>query len=155
MTRRQLSIRSARRDDLAELIALYRDDDIGATRDVAQIDSAYENAFDTIDADPNHLLAVGETDALIVATLLLSFLPGLSRHAAWRAQIESMRVARAFRGQGIGTVMLDWAVGEAESRGCALVQLTSDCRRADAHRFYESAGFQPTHVGFKLLLETS
>ena len=38
------------------------------------------------------------------------------------------------------------------ARGCALVQLTSDKARTDAHRFYERLGFTPSHEGFKLLL---
>jgi hypothetical protein len=48
--------------------------------------------------------------------------------------------------------LLTWAVEEARRSGCALVQLTSDKARTDAHRFYERLGFQPTHVGFKLML---
>jgi GNAT superfamily N-acetyltransferase len=48
--------------------------------------------------------------------------------------------------------MVRWAVDEARRRGCALVQLTSDKARADAHRFYERLGFEASHVGFKLLL---
>lgn len=155
MTRNTLSIRLARQTDLPALIALYADDDIGQTREKAKPDPAYQSAFDAIDADPNHLLVVGELDGVIAATLLLSFIPGLSRHGAWRAQIEAMRVARALRGQGLGRDLVDWAVEEARRRGCSLVQLTSDRRRTDAHRFYERAGFEPTHFGFKLSLETT
>jgi hypothetical protein len=33
--------------------------------------------------------------------------------------------------------MIEWAVGEARRRGCALVQLTTDKTRVDARRFYE------------------
>lgn len=155
MTRNTLSIRLARQTDLSTLIALYADDDIGQTREKAKSDPAYQSAFDAIDADPNHLLVVGEKDGVIAATLLLSFIPGLSRHGAWRAQIEAMRVARALRGQGLGRDLVNWAVEEARRRGCSLVQLTSDRRRSDAHRFYERAGFEPTHFGFKLSLETT
>ena len=36
--------------------------------------------------------------------------------------------------------------------GCGLVQLTSDKRRADAIRFYESLGFESSHEGLKLSL---
>jgi hypothetical protein len=32
------------------------------------------------------------------------------------------------------------------------VQLTSNNKRPDAHRFYERLGFEPTHRGFKLRL---
>jgi len=33
-----------------------------------------------------------------------------------------------------------------------LVQLTSDKRREEAHRFYGRLGFTPSHEGFKLRL---
>lgn len=154
MTSSLLTIRPARESDLAALISLYADDDIGVTREEGEPDDAYARAFDAIQRDPNHVLVVGDQDGKFVATVLLSFLPGLSRHGSWRAQIQAMRVARALRGQGIGRVLLDWCVNEARKRGCNLVQLTSDKRRIDAHRFYEGAGFEPTHFGFKLSLET-
>jgi hypothetical protein len=48
--------------------------------------------------------------------------------------------------------MITWAVDEARRRGCALVQLTSDKQRDDAHRFYSSLGFSASHEGFKLML---
>jgi len=155
MTRPKLSIRPARKSDLAALIALYGDDDLGVTREATETDEAYQSAFDAIEADPNHMLVVGERDGKIVATLLLSFLPGLSRHGAWRAQIEAMRVLGASRGQGIGQELLDWSIEKARQHGCTLVQLTSDRRRANAHRFYERAGFEPTHFGYKMSLERS
>jgi GNAT superfamily N-acetyltransferase len=155
MTCPNLSIRHARKSELAALVALYRDDGLGVTREATEVDEAYQSAFDAIEADPNHMLVVGERDGEIVATLLLSFLPGLSRHGAWRAQIEAMRVSGASRGQGIGQDMLNWSIEKARQHGCTLVQLTSDRRRADAHRFYARVGFEPTHLGYKMSLETS
>lgn len=44
---------------------------------------------------------------------------------------------------------MEWAEREARTRGCTILQLTSDAARTDAHRFYERLGFRPTHVGFK------
>lgn len=150
-----LVIRSATYGDLGALIALYADDGLGKSREANEIDLAYTNAFEAIDRDPNHMLVVGDVAGQVVATLQLSFLPGLSRHGAWRAQIEAMRVAGELRGRGLGRQMLDWAVAQTEARGCSLVQLTSDRKRNAAHRFYEDAGFSATHYGFKLLLETT
>jgi GNAT superfamily N-acetyltransferase len=45
-------------------------------------------------------------------------------------------VARGHRGVGLGSALLDWVIGEASRRGCALVQLTTDARRSDALRLY-------------------
>ena len=39
---------------------------------------------------------------------------------------------------------------EARAAGCAMIQLTTDKSRADAHRFYESLGFVSSHLGMKL-----
>ncbi|OUD04276.1 hypothetical protein CA983_05120 [Streptomyces swartbergensis] len=44
------------------------------------------------------------------------------------------------------------AITRARSRGCALVQLTSNKQRQDAHRFYAALGFARSHEGFKLTL---
>jgi GNAT superfamily N-acetyltransferase len=43
-------------------------------------------------------------------------------------------------------------VARAEEMGCRRVQLTSNKRRKDAHRFYERLGFHATHEGFKTSL---
>jgi GNAT superfamily N-acetyltransferase len=45
------------------------------------------------------------------------------------------------------------ALDQARKRGCRLAQLTSDKRRAEAHRFYERLGFADSHSGYKLVLE--
>lgn len=61
-------------------------------------------------------------------------------------------MAEKLRGIGLGSAMMGWAVSEARQRGATLVQLTSDKKREDAHRFYERLGFAGSHVGFKLFL---
>jgi GNAT superfamily N-acetyltransferase len=48
--------------------------------------------------------------------------------------------------------MVGWAIEQARARGCHLLQLTTDQRRADALHFYESLGFRATHTGMKLPL---
>ncbi|MFF8841118.1 GNAT family N-acetyltransferase [Streptomyces sp. NPDC015127] len=44
-------------------------------------------------------------------------------------------------GAGFGRTLMDRAVARARVRGCAPVQLTSNKRREDAHRFYAALGF--------------
>jgi ribosomal protein S18 acetylase RimI-like enzyme len=151
----RVTLRRAIRPDLPALVALLAADDLGATRDGirGQADrDAYERAFHAIDQDPAQLLLVAESQQRVVGTLQLSFIPGLSRRGALRAQIESVRVAPAMRGRGLGEALFTWSIAEARRRGCALVQLTTDKSRTDAHRFYERLGFTASHEGLKLQL---
>ena len=143
--------RAARREDVPEIVALLADDMLGAARET-DVDDAYWTAFDQIAADGRNRLVVGEIDGRIAGTLQLTLLPGLSRHGMLRAQIEAVRVAAQWRGQGLGSAMIEWAIGEARGNGCGLVQLTSDKQRPDAIRFYESMGFTASHEGLKLPL---
>ena len=146
------TLRRARKGDLPRILALLADDQLGAAREDADDLGPYEQAFDAIDADPAHLLVVGELDGDVVATFQLSYLPGLSRKGSWRAQIEAVRVSGKLRGQGVGALMIQWAIDQARERGCSLVQLTTDKSRVAAHRFYERLGFVASHEGMKLTL---
>jgi GNAT superfamily N-acetyltransferase len=143
--------RDARREEVPQIVALLADDVLGAGRE-AEVDDAYWAAFDDIAADPRNRLIVAEADGQLAGTLQLTLLPGLSRHGTLRAQIEGVRIAAPWRGQGLGRTMIEWAVDAARQGGCGLVQLTSDKRRPGAIRFYQSLGFEPSHEGFKLPL---
>jgi GNAT superfamily N-acetyltransferase len=150
-----VELREARRDDLTEILRLLVDGQVGSRREHvgAAPTAAQLAAFDALSDDPNQLLVCGVEGGHVVATAQLSFIPGLARDGAWRMQIEAMRVRAARRGQGLGDELLRWALERARERGCALVQLTSDAVRSDAHRFYRRFGFEPSHVGFRLPLE--
>jgi GNAT superfamily N-acetyltransferase len=95
---------------------------------------------------------VAEAGGRIVGTLQLTMIPGLSRHGMLRAQIEGVRVSSDQRGHGLGRAMIERAIEAAREQGCGLVQLTSDKRRPDAVRFYQSLGFTASHEGLKLPL---
>jgi GNAT superfamily N-acetyltransferase len=148
-------LRTATEADVPALVDLIAADQLGAARDgvrdAADL-AAYIAAFRLIDTDPAHLLVVADIDGQVVGTMQLSFLPGLARRGAMRAQIEAVRVAQNQRGAGLGADMIGWAIDEARRRGCAIVQLTSDKSRTDAHRFYARFGFVASHEGMKLAL---
>lgn len=144
--------RSAAETDLPAIVALLADDMIGAGRETDSGHGAYLNGFQAVTADPRNDLVVAEVDGEVAGTLQITYIPGVSRMGTERAQIEAVRVAAAHRSRGLGRQMIAWAVDQARARGCGLVQLTSDKRRTDAIRFYESLGFEPTHEGMKLPL---
>jgi GNAT superfamily N-acetyltransferase len=148
-------LRRANADDVPAIVALLAADQLGATRDGVTTPedlAGYQRAFGVIDDDPSHTLVVAASGPDIVATMQLSFIPGLARHGALRAQIEGVRVHEAYRSRGLGAAMLNWAIAEARQRGCALVQLTTDKSRTSTHRFYQRLGFVASHEGMKLAL---
>src|SRR5689334_13987750 len=148
----ELTIRRATAADLPAVVALLADDPLGASRESLDDLTPYERAFAAIDADPHQLLVVADRNDETIGTLQLTLVPGLSRRGASRAVIEAVRVAAPARGSGLGTTLIRWAIEEARNRGAALVQLTSDKSRTDAHRFYVNLGFEQSHEGFKLPL---
>jgi GNAT superfamily N-acetyltransferase len=130
---------------------LLADDDIARARGGSF--APLESAFAEIDADPrNELIVAVADDGTLVGTCQLTFIPGLSRGGAERMTIEAVRVRSDRRGAGLGRQLMAYALERARARGCALAQLTTDKRRADAHRFYESLGFVASHEGMKLAL---
>jgi len=150
----RLTFRLARRNDLEAIVALLADDEIARSRsghvDVPTADVV--SAFEEIERDPSNELLVGERDTAIVATLQLTYIPGLSRGGMRRAQVEAVRVRADLRGQRIGERLMAAAMDRARARGCALLQLTTDLRRTSAQRFYQRLGFEATHAGMKRML---
>jgi GNAT superfamily N-acetyltransferase len=144
-----ITIDRARAEDVAAIVAMLADDELGARREDPGNPAPYLAAFEVIDADPHQFLAVARRGDRVVGTLQLTFLPGLSHRGATRAQVEAVRVHSDVRGGGLGTDLLAWAEDEARRRGAAMLQLTSDASREDAHRFYERLGYTASHVGFK------
>ncbi|MCP3013956.1 GNAT family N-acetyltransferase [Nocardiopsis dassonvillei] len=148
-----ITIDRARAEDVAAIVAMLADDELGARREDPGDLAPYLAAFGVIDADPHQFLAVARRGVRVVGTLQLTFLPGLSHRGATRAQVEAVRVRSDVRGGGLGTDLLVWAEEEARRRGAAMLQLTSDASREDAHRFYERLGYTASHVGFKKRLD--
>jgi GNAT superfamily N-acetyltransferase len=145
-------IRRAIQGDVPAILALLVDDDLGKLCEDGSL-KPYEDAFQAISRDENQIFGVANLDSKIVGCFQITFIPGLSRRGMWRAQIESVRIARALRGQGLGTIMMRWAIARAWERGCGLVQLNSDKTRPEAHNFYEALGFKASHEGFKLYVQ--
>jgi GNAT superfamily N-acetyltransferase len=148
-------LRRAAAADVPAIVRLLAADPIAAAREGVHAGedlAGYQRAFRAVDSDPAHILVVGQAGPEVVATMQVSFIPGMSHRGALRAQVEAVEVDNAYQGRGLGAAMMNWAIGEARQRGCGLVQLTSDKSRTSAHRFYQRLGFVPSHEGMKLAL---
>ena len=150
---RPVTIRRARRDDVATIVKMLADDALGGPRERLEdpLPASYFAAFERVDRDPNLTLVVAEGEGgAVVGCLQLCILPGISSQGASRGLIEDVRVTSQLRGQHIGEQLVQWALDEARSRGCRLVELLTHHSRVDAQRFYERLGFARSHVGMTL-----
>lgn len=150
-----ITLRRARREDVAAILRLLADDELGAARDRVTDPPAasYLDAFARIDADPNALLAVAQDGSgAVVGALQLTFFTGLSNQGARLMLISAVRVASALRGAGVGAEMMTWAMEEGRRRGCRTAELFTHNSRVDAQRFYERLGFEATHKGMRRAL---
>jgi ribosomal protein S18 acetylase RimI-like enzyme len=147
-------IRTARRGDVPAIVRLLADDVLGAQRERVEdpVAQEYLRAFDDMAAQPGNDLLVAVKNDEVVGCLQLTIIAGLSRTGLRRAQLEGVRVSARYRGEQIGERLVLDAIARARAAGCGLVQLTTDARRTDAHRFYERLGFEASHVGMKLAL---
>jgi GNAT superfamily N-acetyltransferase len=149
-----LTYRDARPEDLPFIIALAVEDNVVPTDDdpANAMAPEYLAVLAAIDADPNERFVIAELAGEPVGTLQLSFLPNLMWRGMWRALVEQVHVSAAHRSKGLGSDMMRWAIEQSRQRGCGMVQLTSNKKRLDAHRFYERLGFVKSHEGFKYYL---
>ena len=149
-----LIFRRATEADVPAIIKMLADDKLGASREAIGAESLprYLDAVRVIDADANQFLLVVDDGTAIVGTLQLTFIAGLARGGLKRGLIEAVRIASDRRGEKIGEAMIAWAVEKCRREGCGIVQLTTDKSRTAAHRFYDRLGFEPSHIGYKMML---
>jgi ribosomal protein S18 acetylase RimI-like enzyme len=149
MNAESVSIRPARREDVAAIVTMLADDRLGSARERVEdpLPASYYEAFARIERDQNIQLVVAESEGRVVGCLQLAILPGLSSQGGLRGLLEDVRVASDCRSRGIGEQLVQWAVTEAKARGCNLVELLTHQTRTDAQRFYKRLGFTASHVG--------
>ena len=94
-----------------------------------------------------HCALVAEMDGQVVGCLSTSTMVVLHRPAPV-GRISMMVVDERYRGGGIGAEMVKEAERLLAEKGCQLVEVTSNLRRVDAHRFWERMGYERTSARF-------
>lgn len=149
-----LLIRPAREEDVSAIAALLTDDPLGGhgdTTDPAALPD-YLEAFRRIARSPNDTLYVAELASEVVGTFQTTLITSMTARGSSNLTVEAIQTRSDLRGKGIGAAMILFAVEQGREAGARLVQLTSNAKRVDAHRFYERLGFTRSHAGFKMKL---
>lgn len=149
-----LTYRKAAEADLPFIVKLLTDDAVRATDDRPDepFHPRYVAALRELETDQNQMMMLAMLGDETVGTIQLTFIPGISGLGTKRCLVEAVHIAPTHRSKGLGSQMIQWAIDQARQRGCGMVQLTSNKKWLDAHRFYERLGFLKSHEGFKYYL---
>lgn len=63
-------------------------------------------------------------------------------------RLTAVVVDEAERGKGVGRALVAASEAFLLARGCAMIEITSNKKRADAHAFYEGLGYVATSLRF-------
>ena len=100
-----------------------------------------EEVFETINSNPNHIIAIAELDGKVVGTTTLLIEPKFIHDGGLVGHIEDVVVEKKFQGQKIGNEIVKFLLEVAKNRGCykTILNCTDDVKE-----FYEKNGFKHT-----------
>lgn len=88
----------------------------------------------------------------VIAMCGISAMVTVHRPAAV-GRVSVMIVDEAYRGRGIGALLVTEAEKRLSKRGCRIIEVTSNMRRDRAHHFYERLGYERTSYRFMKKLD--
>jgi GNAT superfamily N-acetyltransferase len=142
------TVRPIERDDLSAVVEILVHGSLHPETEDGDHPQRYWDAVAAARAQGGEIL-VAEMDNEVVGVLQVIIFAHLIHAGGWCCELEGVHVRADRRSRGIGAAMLAEAERIARERGCYRIQLTSNARRVDAHRFYEAQGYEATHRGFK------
>ena len=149
--RAPIVVRKASAADIAAVLGLYAQPDID-DGNVLPVDQAVA-LFERFGRYPDYTLYVAEQDHEIVGSFALLVMDNLGHLGSPSGIVEDVVVAPARQGNGIGQAMMRFALERCREKGCYKLMLSSNAKRARAHAFYESLGYERHGYSFRVDLE--
>jgi GNAT superfamily N-acetyltransferase len=146
---RKLEIRKATISDISNILRLYGPDGLDDKK-ILSIEKA-KLIFNKFSRYPNYSLYMATLDNKVVGTFELLIMDNLAHNGSPSGIVEDVAVEINYRNQGIGKKMMEYAMEMGRQQGCYKLTLSSNLKRATAHRFYENLGFKKH--GFSFLIE--
>ena len=132
-------IRKAKEEDLPSILALLSEVD-EPNQDSISLQKA-RAIFSQIRSYPNYHIYIAMIEEDVVGTFALLIMDNLVPNGAPSGIVEDVAVKTAWQGRGIGKRMMQYAMKICKEAGCYKLSLSSNVKRENAHKFYESLGF--------------
>jgi GNAT superfamily N-acetyltransferase len=146
----QIEIRDAGDDDLPGVLRVLSDSGIDGGQSFTLEEARAHLA--QLRLMPGYRLFAALIDREIVGTYAMIVIGKLGKRGRPSAMVEDVAVAPERQGQGIGRAMMAHALEESRKAGCYKLALSSNVKRGDAHRFYESLGFERHGYSYAVFL---
>lgn len=134
-----MQIRRATAADVDALFALYRQ---LSSPDTPLTRERLTATFATVEARGAFEVWVAVRGDAMIGTFMLAILEALGARCRPLAIVEDVVVEVSERGRGVGKAMMHFAMERARAAECYKLMLSSNEKREEAHRFYESLGFE-------------
>ena len=114
-------VRAATENDIPRILELYRQ--LAITTAPAELDQKpslledYRRVFARISAVPGLELLVAEEEGEVAGSLVLFIAPNLSHGGLPWALVENVIVDQKYRRQGIGRLLMDYAIARSKEAG--------------------------------------
>jgi GNAT superfamily N-acetyltransferase len=144
-------VRKAQTGYLEAIVRLHEGDELGGHAAAWGEDTqpVYAAAFAAIASNPDSALFVACDGEVVVGVFEVTLLHSIAHGGRSRVKIEGVQVRADRRSKGIGAIMMAHADVWARERGASFVELDSNKKRKDAHRFYVRHGYANSREGFK------
>ncbi|OMF80274.1 GNAT family N-acetyltransferase [Paenibacillus glucanolyticus] len=138
-----IKVRVAKKDDAFELSELFVEF-IGTRSNIEKI----QYQLDLLHKQPNYYVAVACLEEKVVGTAMGIVCPDIVGECQPYLLVENVVVSSVYQGSGIGKKLMNALEDFAMENLCSYIILASSKNREQAHRFYESIGYEGTKRGF-------
>jgi GNAT superfamily N-acetyltransferase len=146
-----VEVRKAKAADIPAVLGLYAQPDLD-DGNVLTVDQGVA-LFERFARYPDYTLYVAEQDREVVGSFALLVMDNLGHLGSPSGIVEDVVVAPDRQGNGIGQAMMRFALERAHEKRCYKLMLSSNAKRARAHAFYESLGYERHGYSFRIDLE--
>jgi GNAT superfamily N-acetyltransferase len=144
-------VRKASAADIPAVLRLYAQPDLD-DGNVLTVEQGVA-LFERFGRYPDYTLYVAEQDDEVVGSFALLVMDNLGHLGSPSGIVEDVVVAPARQSSGIGAAMMRFALERCREKRCYKLMLSSNAKRARAHAFYESLGYERHGYSFRVDLE--